>query len=119
MFAVWEPILAADWRKPDDRVMARLPDPRVSQFWDEQHLVARQLAGDARSPQPEAKCCRRDGVLWDLVAVYPPGVLWTDRIPTAVLFDGPVVRQQAKLAEAIRALGRQPSTAVESRQTTQ
>ena len=100
VFAVWEPILFTDWRKPGAGVLARLSDPRVEQIWDRQHLVAKQLAKDARAPQPDPQCCTRNGVLWDLVALYPPALVWMDALPTAVLFDGPVVDKQPQ-AEAI------------------
>ena len=53
VFAVWEPILFTDWSKPGAGVLARLSDPRVDQIWDRQHLVAKQLAKDARAPQPK------------------------------------------------------------------
>jgi len=72
-------------------------DPRVRHVWDREHRIARQLARDARSPQPEPECCTRDGILWDLVAVYPPAVVWTETMPPAVLFDGPVLHKQSEL----------------------
>ena len=41
--------------------------------------------------------------LWDLAAVYPKGARWDDRMPTAMVFDGPVV----DVSDAIKAaLGR-------------
>jgi len=79
-------------------VLGRLTDPRVKQFWDSNHLIAKQLAKDARPPQPEPGCCTRNGILWDLVAVYPPDAVWTQTMPPAVLFDGAVVRMEADIA---------------------
>jgi hypothetical protein len=32
-----------------------------------------------------------DGILWDLVAIYPKGARWDATLPPAVVFDGPVV----------------------------
>ena len=46
---------------------------------------------DARAPQPAQDCCIRSGILWDLAAVYPPGSTWSDRMPPATVFNGPVV----------------------------
>jgi hypothetical protein len=90
-------MIFTDWRKPGNRILARLSDPRVEQIWDRQHLVAKQLAKDARAPQPEPECCTRNGVLWDLAALYPPAVLWTDTLPQAVLFNGPVVDRRPQI----------------------
>jgi hypothetical protein len=104
VFVVWEPILVTDWMRPGARVVSRLMDSRVAQFWDPQHRVAKRLAQDARDPQPEPECCTRKGILWDLAAVYPPGALWTDSIPPAVLFDGPVVDREAQIEAAVRKL---------------
>ncbi len=74
------------------------------EIWDRQHLVAKHLAKDARPPQPEPQCCTRNGVLWDLVAVYPPDAVWTEAMPPAVLFDGPVVHKQTQIGTALQDL---------------
>lgn len=84
-------MIATDWGPPGTTVMARLSDARVQQYWDPDHAIARRLAADARPPQPTHECCERKGILWDLAAVYPPGVRWDDRFPPAVVFNGPVV----------------------------
>ena len=83
-------------------MLARIPDLREHQYWDPGHLLAQRLAGDARDPQPKQKCCVRDGFLWDLTAVYPPGVKWTDRMPPATFFNGPVVKVQGKPRKGAR-----------------
>jgi hypothetical protein len=103
-FAVWEPILVTDWKKPGGTVVARINDARAKQLWDSQHLIAKQLAKDARPPQPEPECCTQDGILWDLVAVYPPTATWTDKMPPAVLFNGAVVQLEQELETTIREL---------------
>jgi len=104
VFAVWEPILPADARKPADAALPLLSDPRVLHFWDPRHLLAKQMAKDARAPQPKPECCTRDGILWDLAAVYPPGARWTAALPTAVLFDGAVVRKRTQIQSTLRGL---------------
>lgn len=117
VFVVWEPILFTDWRRPGKKVTGRVTDSRVTQIWDPNHLMARQLARDAREPQPQPECCTHDGILWDLVAVYPPGVLWTDAIPPAVLFDGPVVEHEERLETAVRNL-QQPRSSYRNKRMT-
>ena len=90
VYAVWEPILPTDFAPPITMVLGRLSDRRVQQYWDPARLVAKQMGTDARPPQPEPDCCVNNDILWDLVAVYPRGVVWMERMPTATLFNGPV-----------------------------
>ena len=93
MFAVWEPILPTDYSAPGTAVLARLSDPRVSQFWDKGHLFAEQLGRkiDADAGQPQPKCCTRKGIQWDEVAVYSPDAQWDGQLPRAIYLNGPVV----------------------------
>jgi hypothetical protein len=102
VFVVWEPILPTDLAPPITSVLSRMPDLRVQQYWDPGHLLAGQMAADRRAPQPEPECCNRSGILWDLAAVYAPGVTWTERMPTALLFTGPVVDVADAVAAAIK-----------------
>jgi hypothetical protein len=71
---------------------------------DPDHLIAARMATDARAPQPEPDCCERHGILWDLVAVYPPDATWTDKMPPAVLINGPVVGVAHKIANTVKAM---------------
>ena len=84
-------MLPTDWAAPASSVLRRLSDRRVQQYWDPNHLLATQMKKDARTPQPVQDCCIRSGILWDLAAVYPPGSTWSDRMPAATVFNGPVV----------------------------
>lgn len=92
-FAVWEPILPTDFSSPGTAVLARLSDPRVAQYWDENHLfavqLARKLGSDTGHPQPD--CCNSKGVEWDEVAVYSQDARWDGQLPRAVFLNGPVV----------------------------
>ena len=74
----------------------------MQQVLDPNHLVAKQLAADARAPQPVHECCVRNDILWDLAAVDAPATMWTDRLPAAILFNGRVV-DVAKKIDAILA----------------
>ena len=59
----------------------------------------------------------RSGILWDLAAVYPPGSVWSDRMPTATLFNGPVVDVTDGIEDALTPGGARPrpdSTAIPS-----
>jgi hypothetical protein len=94
VFAVWEPILPTDYSSPGTGVLARLSDPRVAQYWDQDHLFAaqleRELISDTDHPKPY--CCTRKGIPWDEVAVYDRGARWDGQLPRAMFLDGPVVR---------------------------
>ena len=90
-----------DWSRPTSSALKRLSDTRVTQFWDKGRVLAQRMAQDARDPQPKPNCCEQGGILWDLVSVYPRGALWEEKLPTALLFDGPVVRIQAEIARAL------------------
>lgn len=90
VFAIWEPILPTDWNSPTSGVLSRLSDRRVFQWWDKQHLIAHLLQQSAAGQDPQ--CCRRNGTLWDVIAVYPPGAQWMETLPPPALFAGPVVR---------------------------
>ena len=94
--------MPTDMAPPITSVLARMPDVRVQQYWDPEHLVAKQMAADARPPQPEQDCCVRSGILWDIAAVYPKGVSWAERMPPASLFNGPVVDIADGIESAIR-----------------
>ena len=76
---------------------------RVIQFWDKDHLVAKQLDEQISNSQPS--CCRHEGVLWDLVAVYPRGVQWGGSQP--VFVDGQVAKVNEALARRLAEVSHQ------------
>jgi hypothetical protein len=78
VFVVWEPVLVTDWHAPGAGAVGRIPDARVTQFWDARRLLSQAI--------------RRGPVVWDYVAVFPPGVRWSDGYPTARFSGAPVVR---------------------------
>ena len=98
---MWEPILPTDFSAPTTGVLRRARDRRVQQYWDPGHVLAKQMAADARPPQPKQDCCVRSGTLWDLVAVYSAGSRWDEKIPPAKVFNGPVVDVTDEIKRAI------------------
>jgi hypothetical protein len=73
--------------------MARISDRRVTQFWDKDHLIAKQLDTQLHTKQPS--CCWHSGTLWDLVALYPKSTKWNESEP--VYIDGPVYKVEREL----------------------
>jgi hypothetical protein len=100
VLVVWEPILGSDWSRPTRPVLARISDVRVLQYWDMGHLIAKQMDRQLTTRQPH--CCRHDGTLWDLAALYSRGVLWGSTEP--VYIDGPVAKVKAELARETSSL---------------
>lgn len=94
-------MLPTDVSQPTTGTLGRLSDRRVRQFYDAEHVLARQMKADARAPQPVQDCCIRSGILWDLIAIYAPGERWTDRMPVATFFNGPVVDVTAGLEKML------------------
>ena len=74
VFVVWEPILPTDWFRPSRLVQRRVADPRVTQFWDKNHLVAKELRTHLAASQ--VGCCEHQRILWDVVAVFPKDAKW-------------------------------------------
>lgn len=101
VFAVWEPMLPTDWSKPGTSVLQRLSDTRVRQFWDVDHTVASALKATEETGQLHPNCCKRRGVLWDLIAAFPTGTKWSDALPLPVFFNGTVVQSASALENLV------------------
>ena len=93
VFVVWEPVLPTDFSAPSTFTLRRVSDSRASQYWDKEHLVSR-LLGERDS----------SSVVWDYVAVYPPGKLWDNAPPEAVYSHAPVIRGVEGTRDAARGL---------------
>lgn len=96
-FVIWEPVLATDWASPSTASLGRISDTRAAQFWDKDRLISHSMGEhDRRS------------VVWDYIAVYPPGATWDDAPPPALYHGGPVVRvtgpARNALSEALQAM---------------
>jgi hypothetical protein len=103
VLVVWEPMLATDLRSPVRSTLGRIPDRRGSQFWDPQHLVAKDLikiAGE-HSEQPKPACCFDNGLFWDDAVLFPPHSTWR-QTPTAIFWNGAVVRVTTDLEKALQ-----------------
>ena len=81
VFVVWEPVLPTDWSQPSTETLGRIPDARVAQFWDKNRLISHSMGEHGRST-----------VVWDFIAVYPPGPVWHDSPPPAAYRGGTVIQ---------------------------
>jgi hypothetical protein len=96
-------MLPTDLRSPVHSTLARIPDQRTRQFWDPQHLVAKELgrmASENRG-QPKPDCCFDGGFYWDGAILFPPHVNWR-KSPTVIFWNGPVVRVTTALEKALQ-----------------
>jgi hypothetical protein len=81
VFVIWEPVLATDLGAPSTITLRRIHDPRVKQYWDSKRVLSHTM-GEHDRPS----------VVWDYIAVYKPGQIWTEA-PAQPEFTGrPVVR---------------------------
>jgi hypothetical protein len=111
VFVVWEPMLPTDWYRPTRPTLKRVSDSRAAQFWDKSHLIAAQLKLQLQRLHGNApNCCDDGGHLWDMAAVYQPGVKWGDVAPA--YDDGPVYRIAPRLERKISETGVEKPTGV-------
>jgi hypothetical protein len=99
VLVVWEPMLPSDWSRPTQLALSRIPDSRAIQLWDKDHLVAKEL--DQQLACGQFDCCKRDGIIWDVVALYPAKVEWGAR---PVFINGPGVKAEPELSKEMQIL---------------
>jgi len=93
VFVVWEPVLATDLAAPSTAALARVPDSRVTQYWDRKRALS-HLMGEHD----------RRSVVWDYIAVFEPGTIWQDAPPKPVYSDHPVREVISGAKDAIQRL---------------
>lgn len=84
VLVVWEPVLPTDWTAPSTAVLARVADRRALQFWDKRRLVSEKILASG-FPNP-----LQGPVVWDFVALFPPGARWEGSFPTPQFSGAPV-----------------------------
>jgi hypothetical protein len=115
VFVVWEAVLPSDLLPPASSTLARLKDPRAWQLWDRGHLVSDAMRAGMRAHPSAIPIARQrrhgheEGVLWDAVAVFPPGARWDLTLPAPAYLDGDVVDVVAAI-QAQLTLPRGPGT---------
>jgi len=96
-----------DWRAPSGSTLARMPDPRVRQFWDPHHEVSKALSRmvSLRPSLANTGTDTTNGFHWDEAIVYAPHSKWEDS-PAPLFWRGPVYRSISGLAAALRDVSR-------------
>lgn len=90
VFVVWEPVLATDLAPPSTATLARLSDTRAVQYWDKGRVLSHLMGEHDRS-----------SVVWDYIAVYPPGALWNEIPPKPAYSANPVADSTGGAMQAI------------------
>jgi ligand-binding sensor domain-containing protein len=91
-WVVWEPVLATDLGPPSAATASLVRDARATQLWDAHRALSGELL---RMPWIEDE----EGIVWDYVAVFPPGTHWGDKPSFA---GAPVVQVAESLQAALR-----------------
>ena len=93
VFVIWEPVLVTDLSAPSTITLRRIHDPRVSQYWDRNHVLSHTM-GEHDRPS----------VVWDYIAIYKPDQIWAESPPPPEFKGRPVVRVIAEARNALQAL---------------
>lgn len=93
VFVVWEPVLPTDLAAPSTAALARVPDPRVTQYWDRERALSHLMGEHNRAT-----------VIWDYIAVYERGAVWQDAPPKPAYADHPVRNVIGGAKDAIQRL---------------
>ena len=104
-FLVWEPVLDSDTEAPSLETMARAADPRVRHFWDPKLLLAtfwQPILRAETTPVLGKASLVQGRILWDFVAVFPPGVRWEATMPSPAFKAAPVTAHESELLVHLR-----------------
>lgn len=101
---VWEAVLPTDSDPPNARVLARASDPRVRPYWDQEGALSKAwqpVLVKEKTPVTGSSDLITGDVVWDVVAVFPPGVRWETQLPAASFKGAPVVKTVKELTQAL------------------
>ena len=104
VFVVWEPVIASDLAPPTTGTLSRIHDRRAVQYWDHDRalsadIVRAIMAAPERYDLAEEQYA--DSIVWDTVAVFPPGARWEQEFPVPTFYRFPVVDAAPELGRAL------------------
>lgn len=112
MFVVWEPVIATDVAPPTTGTLKRIHDRRVVQFWDHDRVLSADIVNSVLAAPDRyglADQVYADSIVWDAVALFPPGVRWELDFPVPTFYGFPVVEAAAGLSDSL-ARAREPGS---------
>lgn len=102
VFVIWEPIIFSDLTLPPSSSLARIPDQRARQYYDQDHLVSKALQHQMLATGVTGQdYFVKDKYAWDTMAVYNPGALWDDAGAKPAFVGAPVNSATGYLAEIL------------------
>lgn len=108
VIVVWEPIAPTDPR-PSSQMVGRLRDRRVTQVWDPDHRISdamrrAEAAHPGSIPQTRLRTGERsEGILYHVVALFPPGARWEATLPPPDYLDGGLARTLGEVERRLHA----------------
>ncbi len=90
---IWEPVLVTDLSAPSTTTLRRIHDPRAAQYWDRNRVLSHLMGEHDRA-----------SVVWDYIAVYKPGQIWTEAPPQPEFKGSPVVSAIDGTRQALRTI---------------
>jgi hypothetical protein len=94
VFLVWSAVRNQDKKGLPDGTLDRVPDPRVTQFWDRKLDLSKKIVRDVtKNPTAYELDDPIDSktIVWDFAAVFPPGVRWEKAFPVPAYYGKPVM----------------------------
>ena len=105
ILVIWLPVVATDQGPPTDEVRKPLRDHRVIEFWDADKWASpRMMERAALMVRAEGGVpdFGPDAIAWDLIALYPAGVVWEEPFPAPSWWDAPVVEALEPVEELLK-----------------
>lgn len=95
VIVVWMRVVHSDraLTGPNSLVLARIMDRRAIQFWDPDRMLSRRMMAELPRDTAYAMADTTGGsmpIIWDMVALWRPGVTWTDRLPAPDFHGHPI-----------------------------
>lgn len=87
VFVVWEPVIDSDVAPPSAAILPR--DPRAQSYYDPGRVLSPLLPW---APH-DGGHGEDEGIVWDYVAVWPPGPRWEGGPPRPDFGGAPVIRR--------------------------
>jgi hypothetical protein len=106
VFLVWSAVRKQDKKGVPAGTYAKVPDPRVTQFWDKKLDLSKRIVRDVTANPALYHLndpVTDKTVVWDFAAVYPPGVRWEKTFPVPSYYGKPVVAVIRDVEERVSA----------------
>lgn len=107
LVVIWEPVIISDRHPPGRSVTQPIATLTAQRFWDGDLLASKSVVRTAlKHPErlPEGMHVDESFIVWDVVALWPPGARWENDMPLPEWFGSTVVDAEAELATRLSAL---------------